>query len=260
MALPSQIVLLGGGFSIREGIEKGLFDFLQDKFCIGINYSFNFVDTTAQLGVDEVFYNTEYDKLKSIELFIGKEHPGLYHRALSHIFLKPSKEYDRDLKIGVYKQTLSGIFALSLAIKLLDYSDSTTERVQKKIFICGFDYGPAKDKDGKILVDSSGKPLTHFYQDKLQHRGTGKINWYTATTLDTETRKRITHAEKEFSPYAKESKVKIYNVGLDSMIPTFEKISYDQFFSHTFDKVYNQAALRTELKEVLWAIKKENKI
>ena len=38
---PSQLIILGGGTSIKEGIEKGLWDKIKNRFVIGTNYSFN---------------------------------------------------------------------------------------------------------------------------------------------------------------------------------------------------------------------------
>ena len=117
-----------------------------------------------------------------------------------------------------------------------------------EIYLLGYDYGPQRDSDGKPLIDERGRILTHWYQGKCEHRGIGKINWYTATMTDSKDKKtKITNAENEFRVFANESKVKIYNVGLQSTIPTFEKISYEQFFEKIDKTPINQEEIRKEL-------------
>lgn len=249
--LPKDLIILGGGASIREGMEKGLFDLLPKTFCIGLNYAYKFIETTAVCGVDETFYNEEVTNLKKLPLFIGKEHYDLKNRGETSIFFKSSNTYDRELTNGVYTPTLTGLFALSLAIKLMEGGT---------IYLLGYDYGPARNAEGKILCDNGTHPipLTHWYQGKMSHRGIGKINWYTATAIDyEETQKRITHAEKEFRPYAKESKVNIINVSLGSNIPFFPKMSYEEFLTKKLIVDHNQEDVRKDLKESLLALKKE---
>jgi len=260
--LPNQITLLGGGSSIRYlgAIDNGLFTFLQDKFTIGINYSYKFVNTTCNLGIDETLYNDpiHHEEIKNLPLWIGKEHKSLKQRETNSIFLKPSKKYDRDLKEGVYRASLSGIFALSLVIKLLNASVEGIKN-QPEIYLLGYDYSPYI-KDGKVLLDSQGKPISHWYQEEFRHRGTGKVSWYNQTGEDKINTKRAPYADLEFRPFKDESKVKIYNVGGTSRIPHFEHISYDRFFRQLFNKIDSQDKVRKELKELLWQIKQENNI
>ena len=49
---PTQLVILGGGASMKEGISKGLWNKLKDRFTLGINYSFNWFKSTLQTYVD----------------------------------------------------------------------------------------------------------------------------------------------------------------------------------------------------------------
>lgn len=261
--IPNDIFILGGGASVRYlgGIDMGLFKFLQDKFCIGINYSYKFVNTTCNLGVDETLYNdsVHHEEINQLPLWIGKDHKQLKHKELNTIFLKPSKRYDRDLKEGVYRASLSGIFALSLTIKILDETNYPT-----RIWLIGYDGGPLV-QDGKVLLDSQNRPLTHWYQEEFEHRGTGKVSWYQQTGFDQSLGKRVPYFSLEYQPFVSETKVKIYNVGGTSKIPHFEHISYEELFTKKlipghYDAVNNQANLRTELREILWKIKKENNI
>lgn len=252
--LSSQLFLLGGGASVRYlgAIEQGLFSFLQNKFCIGINYSYKFVQTTCNLGVDETMYNNEttHAEIAALPLWIGKEHKDLKNREQNSIFLKPSKVYDRVLKAGVYKASLSGLFALSLGIKFMSF-----EQTNPEIYLLGYDYSKAAH-----LVDSKGRPVSHWYQEDFEHRGTGKVNWYQQTGIAEDTKQRIAYADLEFRPFAKETKVKIYNVGGTSLIPHFEHLSYEEFFMKQYTAVQDQNKLCTDLKECLWAIKRENNI
>lgn len=253
--LPNQLIILGGGASVRYlgAIDGGLFAFLSNKFCIGINYSHKWVNTTCNLGVDETLYarNGDHEEIAKLPLWIGKEHWNLGYREANSIFLKDTVEYDRTLTKGVYKCSLSGIFALSLAINLLDYAEGNTE-----IYLLGYDNGPAIHcENGEIVTDSKNRPLTHWYQDEFEHRGTGKINWYCQTTLDYESKKRITKAEEEYRVFKNESKVKIYNVGGTSVIPTFPHISYEQFFTKKLTNVHNQDELRGSLWSILTTIR-----
>ena len=243
--LPKQLVIIGGGASLRpywDGVykEKGLFELLPKLFSCGLNYSYKFINTTLNSGVDETFYNANSKELVNLPLYIGKEQVSLQKSNTKNVyFFPPNRKYDRDLIGGVYKSTLAGLFALSLFIKFMD---------EGEIYLLGYDYGPQRDSYGKPLIDERGRILTHWYQGKCEHRGIGKINWYTATMTDSKDKKtKITNAENEFRVFANESKVKIYNVGLQSAIPTFEKISYESFFSKILITEHNQNEIREEL-------------
>jgi len=267
--LPTQIILLGGGASLRYlgALDKGLFNFLQNKFVIGINYSYKFINTTCTLGIDEPLYNSpEHNKeLSTLPLVIWKSYKHLSQGHPNTIFLHANKKYDRDLKGGIYRASLSGIFALSLAIKLLDLSQKqeilspSGIKIQPEICLLGFDYGPQM-KDGKVVLDSQGKAITHWYQEEFKHRGTGKINWFQQTWLDAKTMKRIPYSELEWRPFINEKEVKIFNVGGTSKIQMFPHISYEEFFKKEFNTVSNQDEVRKELRETLLKIKTENNI
>ena len=227
---PRQLILIGGGASIVSGLKMNLWKHLEEKYCIGLNYSYLYYpNPTIQCFADFLFYQDEINKLKSLPLIIGK-----WHRALEEvkhpntILLQANdKEYNRNLKEGVYKSSLCGLFGLSLAIYLLDIGE---------IFLLGYDQG---NLDGS--KDEKGRRITHFYQKDLIHRGSGKINYY-----NTEGR-----ADKDFSCYAEEKRVKIYNVSPLSRIDTFIKIDYSQFFSMLNDNTYDQITLRQIIKNKL---------
>jgi hypothetical protein len=248
--LPKKLIILGGGYSVKEEIEKGLFDWLPNSFCVGLNYSYKFVNTTAVVAVDETFYNTNCLKLNELPLYIMKKPTSICDKPLSDkaITLKSSLKYNRDCEDGIYSSTLAGLYALSLFIKVLD---------EGEIYLLGYDYGTVTGD-----CDKHNKLLTHWYQGEVEHRGIGKVNWYNATVVDQQTRLKISQAEKEFRVYKDETKVKIYNVGLKSNIPEtlVQKISYEQFFTLNETNRHNQDELRIELRNSLWALKQEKNL
>ena len=219
---PSQLVIIGGGSSISEGISKGLWNKLKDKFVIGINSScYHFKNPTFQVWLDKKFYEAHKEIFDKLPLVITKPKPKLPSNVIQ---LKTTNNYYRDIRKGVWKGSLSGIYALSLAIYLLD---------EGEIFLLGYDFcGMGKDKKGRAK--------THYYED-IEHKGRGKINYYGTSG----------RADRDFKPFANERKVKIYNVSLQSQINTFPKISYDQFFKMLDDKIFNQEELRKHIKEKL---------
>lgn len=238
--LPNNLIILGGGASINEGIENGLFDLLPNTFSIGLNYAYKFVKTTLNMGVDEKFYNDNHTELSELPLYIGKENYALTNRGKNCIFLPSCKDYYRGCEPGVYSSTLVGLFSLSLFIALMDVGN---------IFILGMDYGPLRDKEGTILKNEKGEYITHFYQGEILHRGINKINWYTSTVMDKPTGKRISNAEREYKVYKDETKVNIYNVSLNSAINVFPKISYEEFFSKKLITGLNQDDIRLEIRK-----------
>lgn len=217
---PKQMVIIGGGFSIKEGIEKGLWEKLNGHFVIGTNYSFNFHTATIQTYLDNKFFQEQEEKLKTLPLIITKPHQK--HKLDNQIMIKTASKYDRSLKNGIYKGSLTGIYSLSLGIYLLNIGE---------IFLLGYDFS-AQGKDEK------GRQRTHFYQGKVNHRGIGKVNYYNTSG----------RANRDFGVYKNEKKIKIYNVSLNSKIDTFEKISYNEFFKKLSKNKYCQSYLRALTK------------
>ena len=218
--MSKQIIIIGGGSSIKEEIDKGLWNRLKGKWTIGLNYSYNFFNSTMLCYADSNFYNEESkkEKFQNLPLIIGKEHSQLKILPNTMTLKTNDVKYFRDVKLGCYKSNLCGIFALSLAIYLLD---------EGEIYLLGYDYGATKrTKDGRAL--------THFYQGKINHRGIGNVNYF-----DT-----IGRADKDFGVYQNESKVHIYNVSLESKITIFPKLSYAGFFDKLDNQQYNQKVLK----------------
>jgi len=237
-----QLIIIGGGASIKEGIQKGLWDEIKDHFVIGLNYSYKyFSNPTVQCYVDRDFYIKELPNgLANIPLIVGKTLKGTPQVIKPNtIFLKASNKYTRDLSTGVYKSALVGYFALSLGIYLLDEGD---------IFLLGYDFG---GQGTQKISNNKSIAVTHFYQGEIKHRGIGKVNYYLQ-------KKR---PESDFAPYKNEKKIKIYNVSINSRIPDsiFPKISYDQFFKLLDTTTSNQDLLRSYIREQLEKVKPNEK-
>lgn len=235
--IPKQLILIGGGSSIKEGIEKGLWEKLKGQWTIGLNYSYKFFDSTMLCYADKDFYTIgsaafspdqrkrHEEILKNLPLIVGKLHRGIKTSPNTITLQTNDGKYFRDVRLGCYKSTLVGLFALSLAIYLLD---------EGEIFLLGFDYssyGKAKD----------GKPLTHFYQGDINHRGIGKTNYY----------EHSGDPDRDFGVYANEKKVKIYNISVMSKINTFTKCGWDWFFENLDKQEYDQEELRKEIRRKL---------
>jgi len=223
---PKRIIICASGNSVSEGLEKGLEDYLQYEYSIGLNMWYKFgPETTFTTWIDWEWYRDNLDDIKNLPLLIGKIDPSLSNRKLiqdNTITLKPSHKYHgkNSWEHGFYKTSLVGYFALTLSIALNF----------KEIYLLGYD---GKEIDGK----------THFYQDKvdlqertkgrqLKYRGIGKRKTDTKEFYKTS---YYNNGGKKFHdwflPYKQElDKIKIVNVSSESIITTFPKINYDEFF------------------------------
>ena len=56
MLFSNKLILLGGGYSINEGVDLGLWDKIRDKFVIACNASFVFTEPCAVCFLDTSFY------------------------------------------------------------------------------------------------------------------------------------------------------------------------------------------------------------
>lgn len=219
-----QIIIVGGGKTIQEGVDSGLWDKLKGKCTFGLNYSYNYFESTIQMYVDLKFYKNQYNDLAKLPLVVGQYH-NIKNKLDNTIMIRSYSKYDPTLQQGAYKASLCGLFALTVAIYLQP----------KEIFLLGYDYGSdMKEKD------KNEKFITHFYQGDINHRGIGKINYYTARG----------RAGRDFDVYADSASI-INNVSLISTIPTFQKISYTEFFSRLDNNTYSQDELREIIKSKL---------
>jgi hypothetical protein len=227
MEKPKQLIIVGGGRSIREGIEKGLWERLKGHFVIGTNFSFNYYVPTMLAAVDRKFYEGNQEKLKDLPLVVTRQTKNLKFTHPNTIRMETSMHYSRDLSGGVYSGVLTGIFSLSLGIYLLDAGE---------IFLLGMDW--TKDKNKNEVAE------THFYQGHINHRGIGKIDYY-----------KNHNPNDTWKVYSGETKCKIYNVSSISEIRNFPKLTYDEFFTKLDNSVYNQIELAAEIRAKLTTTK-----
>jgi len=129
--IPNELIIIGGGASIKKGLSLGLHDTLRNRFTCGLNYGFNyFKDCTYHCFVDRDFYKKQKPNLSKLPLIIGKS--GGYNPMNNTIDLPTATRYFRNLSGGVYNANLTGVFALSLGIYLMDAGN---------IFLLGYDFG-----------------------------------------------------------------------------------------------------------------------
>lgn len=235
-----QLVIIGGGPSMREGIELGLWEKLKYKFTIGTNFSYRYYTPTILVFTDRDFYEIgsctftgeevleHRNAMARVPCIIGNAHRNL--PVFDNTVLVPSSsKYNRDITTGIYTSWLSGVFALTLGIWALDYND----RENLDIYMLGMDFGEKrKEKVNEKLnmmqlkqaseLDEKGEVLSHFYGRDIVHGGTSKIDHFCIEDK----------ARKVYLPYKSEDKVKIYNVCPTSKIPgdIIPKITYKEFF------------------------------
>lgn len=229
-----EIIIIGGGHSIQEGLSLDLKEKIKDKFVLTLNFAFYHFDSTVTVFLDDQFYrgflygcgikrNEEHvERIKQLPLLIGarRKYMQFYSNTISVGFTF-SYFHDIPVKKGFYvgDKALCGIFALHVASYLLDYKGT--------IYCLGYDGG---------VIQASN---THYYND-IEHRGIGKTDVYTHENLD-----------RYFSKFLVEKELTIYNVSPHSRLNSFQKISYSEMFGKITKGTYNQNDLRNYIKEKL---------
>lgn len=213
------VIIIGGGSSIKEGIEKGLWEKIQGKAEIwSINFAYKFLPylPQRQIWMDTTFFKNyiqDLQKLSEAGVKLCTMKHDLYN---SPMFKDKINQFEHttiakydDFKNKVFaSQGLSGGFALSLAVK----------EGYTPIYILGYDYG----------TPSFENRNTHFYQDKIAQN---KIE--SSGIANTEVYMQRNNAPQ---PYVTDYDIynqfhnKIVNVSLISNLSSFEKIGYDEFF------------------------------
>ena len=207
-----RVILLGGGKSIREGIEQGLWDKIKNEEVWSINYGFLMMPylPKREIWADISFFKNNIDRLQNLAnsgvQCYAKAHPKYSY--LKQINSIPCTRESKNVKEGtifIGKMGLSGFFALQLAVM-----DNYEE-----IFLLGYDFGTAEKNDTD----------THFYQNQIKVISTG----VGAPKLYRNSNGKIREEVKDFEIFTHGNN-KIYNVSLYSNIPFFERISYGTMF------------------------------
>lgn len=218
------VIIIGGGYSVTEGIDKGLWDKIKGKEVWSLNSCFKAmpIKPTIQLWVDIEFFKNEVDNLQRLHAskvkLVAKESIvflGLsQYIELHETTRERPKYYGRkalENKLLYYGwMGLSGTFALSYAIAL----------GYERIFLLGYDFGSPS------LVHKK----THWYQDEIPNlkiisTGAGRPEVY----LHYNNGEVIEDFLQDFEVFTKED-AQILNVSTISNIPYFPKLTYDEFF------------------------------
>lgn len=245
MKISKNIIIIGGGESIKSGIELNLWNKLQNKFTIGCNFCYQYFKPTVISFVDEGFYNGKLlgndkpyidfqhlEKIKSLPLLIGVNTENNQKIKYTNTILLRDSSYYRgkeSLQKGIYSKFLSGLWSITLAMILLNFKGN--------IYLLGFDW--TQRTESEII---SNKPtITHFYND-IVHKGTGKTEAYEKYK-----------ANAKFLPFLSEKNIKILNVVGHplSNITCFDQIDYNMFFNQIIDEQLNQDELRYYIRRTL---------
>lgn len=239
MDIPSEVILIGNGTSMKNYIEECQRE-LKNKFTIGCNINYRFFDNTIQVFKDRKFYrdykqeldklplvitDTEVDKRDVHEGIIKLSHNVYDYQGWENAFTQIRPKVTD--KKGLWTSIFSGLYALSLAMGLM--------KGQGTIYLLGYDFG----NSGKIV---NGKKETHYFQKDgdINYSGYGRMKDYDKARID-----------KWWTPFLKETGVKIYNVVdiPDSRLFQFEKITYNEFFNKLTAQQIDQSELRKTIKK-----------
>lgn len=218
------VILLGGGYSVLEGIEKGLWDKIKSANVElwSLNFAFYFlleqnIIPSRQIWVDSYLFSKHRNSLEqlhkqhNVPLF-AKEHPqyNLLPITQYKAFKSPSQE--EKYKDGLFSGQLGfvGIFALSLACK--EEFDT--------VYLLGYDFGTPSINDDK----------THWYQDQAEKYNISSSGIKRPQVYRDRANDSVSSSLVDFCYFDRFKNTKIINVGLRSNITVFERIGYDQFF------------------------------
>jgi len=218
-----EVIIIGGGNSVREGIDKGLWDKIKGKEIWSLNSVFKLMPylPSKQLWVDNSFFKHEIGELQKLHKQ-GVHMISKNYRRLADLD-KEITQYGstRDIKNYHGKQAiekneifygrmgLCGQFALSLAVAMKFIN----------IFLIGYDFGSKSLEEKK----------THWYQDKIKDlnihsNGAGRPQVYLKP--DGKPRREL----EDWKVYLRETDVNIWNVSLISHLTYYPRISYEEFF------------------------------
>lgn len=204
-----ECIICGGGNSVREAIDGGLWNKIQGREIWSVNYAFMTMPylPTRELWCDRDFFKKNIDALQNISKQ-GVQCHTREHNA--YINIPEIKQYkctrdpnNKSNELFIGQLGLSGFFALHLAVK----------EEYERIFLLGYDFGEIGQ-------------YTHYYEGVLKTESEGVGN-HTVYKQEGNTRSNV----KDFEMFTNPSlKSKIYNVSMISFIPFFEKITYEQMY------------------------------
>jgi len=228
-----ELVIVGGGRSVKHGIELGLWDKIKDKTIWSLNYAFMTMPylPKREVWVDIAFYTNNVESLQKLSEQ-GVQMVAKRHKKYADIF--PIKCYEQTRNRTGYKgkealkvdgtphiflgrMGMCGTFALSLAVA----------ENYEKIYLLGYDFGTPEAGDTK----------THFYQGDIQVRSTGVGNTHVYRGGDRSNKNLVKKDVEDYEVYG--SDAYIINVSPQSNIPYFQKITYEEFFEELINEGNN---------------------
>lgn len=227
----NEIIIIGGGKSLKQADFDVLKPLLASKCVIAINYSYKHFPCTFMTFIDHDFYVPDYarspnykgkypeiwEELNKLPLIIGlKSNPELGKLQHPNTIMIPNP------KPGFQLMSLTGLFALAIAEKL----------EPKNIFLLGFDWGFTKITKEKITEEE-----IHYYND-IKHRGSNYSNFYNNQNPDV------------YFKHFLNSKTNIYNVSPESNINTLKKIDYTQMYNLLSKESINQEEIRIQIRNI----------
>jgi hypothetical protein len=245
-----RIIIVGGGSSVRQNQWDSpintlkLWNYLEKEPTVALNYVFRYFNNTFTCFHDEAFYRSNLEELKNLPLIIGRYANNNLPILLPNTYLVKSvtTHLDNQWENGFYGSSLVGILALSICINL----------GYKEIYLLGYDFGSI---DGQ---------RTHFYQDSvdISEKGCDKRPKYRGFGWKNDGKGNKTYncanyqnaSIKYFEPFLNYlDKIKIINVGLQSHINEFPKISYDEFYNilENNPQNINQTEERKEIENII---------
>ena len=164
--IPNECIILGGGYSISEGLSLGLKEKIQDKFVVTINFASYHFSSTFTTCMDNSFYK---GKLLSDSKKINQDH--INHLKSLPLIIAPNAHiretpYNNTILTKKIKAgALTGIYVLYLVSYLLDYNGI--------IYCLGFDFTRRTEEEKKNNLLAK----THYYND-IKHRGIGLTKYF----------------------------------------------------------------------------------
>lgn len=220
--LKKKVIIIGGGYSVKEGLAKDLWNKIINKEIWSLNFCYEFMPYVPkrQIWMDR---NVFIDKCKEIQIMYHKgvdlytQFNALYKSFSEDIVInqlttfRDKKDFDSLFpeKLFVGRFGFVGILSLSLAIKE-NYDE---------IYLLGYDFGTTSINDSN----------THWYQELVKEKGI-KSKGVGNAKVYIEHNNIVKSSVGDFDCFEK-YKDKIYNVSLKSNIGCFNKISYDEFFN-----------------------------
>lgn len=245
------------------GLPTKIKNIIENNYSIGLNYWFQFgCETTFNYSGDFQFYLDNTRGLKKVPMILASDDPSLKNKNVTRIhdntILLPNSTkngyvgegaWDRDNKgkpHGFFHKQLAGIYALNIAIAL----------GFKEIYLLGYDCTGTNDKTHFYQNVADLNKVTSLYLrgvhkcDRSHFGGVGKKPNGAYKTSNYNSIKNLN--EKWFAPFhAERKKIKIYNVSENSVINTFDKISYKTFFQQIENNQIDQTKARKDIKEFI---------